>query len=225
MKKVMVVCVLVLFLCASCTTVKNVEGTNADGSPVWTTEVPFSKRCLYGVGRAKFSNAQNSEKAAEVQAYADLARKVTATIKESTAVYANDSSSTLAEAFESIVLVSTNVTLKEVMTVDKWMSPEGEAWALVSLETKKLKKIYQDAANDYLNQLEEKKIAAEKKLAALLEKMGTELDEEESLLKELAEEKVSSIEKELDEVKAILNHEKLSQNFADALSSQGFDVE
>lgn len=225
MKRTLIVCTLLLsLLFVSCTTIRNVEGTNADGSPVWTTAIPSSNKYLYGVGSAKFSNAQNSYKAAEAQAFADLAGKVSSTIKESTSVYANDASGVLRDAYESIILVSTNITLKGVTTVDKWMAPDGTAWYLVSLEVKKLPKIYKDAANDYLNQLEEKKLSAEKKLSVLLEEMGENLDENGKLLKKLAEEKVDSIKEEANLVISRVDVDALAQILSDKLSSMGYEV-
>ena len=76
MKKLFVVLVIAIML-ASCATETDITEKNADGSPIWTTEVPQSNKYVYGVGSAKLSNQQNSRTAADANARADLSRKLT----------------------------------------------------------------------------------------------------------------------------------------------------
>lgn len=123
---------------------------NADGSPVWTTSVPQSTKYIYGVGNAKFSNERNSSAAADARARADLSRRLQSTIQDATAVYLADSGGAVAEAFETITVQAVHLTVQGIQVERRYVSGDGTAYSLVSFEAKKLKELYQMAANDYL---------------------------------------------------------------------------
>lgn len=223
-KKIVVYALTLTMLLASCSTTKNVHGNNKDGSPIWTTEIPSSNKELYGVGKANFSIESNSESAAKSLAISDLGRKVSTTIKESTAIYSIEADSVVKEAYEHLTLVSTNITLKGVNLVDSWISPDGTAWALVSLKVNKLPEIYEDAANDYFNQLKEKRIDAQSKLNNLLAELAENLDESSASIKDLAQEKVSQIAKDIDIILNSIDVDDVSKSIADYLIESGYQI-
>lgn len=166
--------IVTLLLVISCATGTDITKKNPDNSPIWTTEIPKSNSLYYGVGKAKFSNADNSRKAAEANAVADLAGKLQVTLKESTAVYTNDADGDVVTAYETLIVKSTNFTLNKVTIEQSWTAEDGTVWVLVSMKASNLKDLYKLAANDYMNQLEEKRIAALNNLAEGIAKMNSE---------------------------------------------------
>ena len=191
MRKTILILLAVLLL-ASCATETDIDELNADGSPIWTTIVPESSKYVYGVGRAKLSTEANSANSADANARADLARKLQSTIKEATANYTNDSEGSLLEAYEQITLQVVNFTMQGVKTEQRWSAPDGTVWTLVSLEAKSLDDQYALAANDYMNQIEEKKAETEDRLAALLEALAEE-EGDSQMVKDAAEKKASEL--------------------------------
>ena len=223
-RNLIVVLLLAILVLSSCRTVENVNGFNNDGSPVWTTAIPSSNREIYGVGSAKLTTKMNSELASESLAISDLARKISSTIKENTAIYSNDADQVVRDAYEQIVVLSTNLTIKGIKVEDRWTSEDGNVWTLVSVPTKNLSKIYKDAANDYLNQLEEKRLANQIKLAKLISELSESKDENAMKIKELAEQKVNAFSDGVDHVLASINPEELATKLAEELVKLGYEI-
>ena len=162
MKKLIVLVCLMTLLFVSCkSTDTDITVVAKDGTPIWVSQIPQSKKLYYGVGSAKLSNLQNSQSSADVAARSDLAKKLQATIEEATVNYTNDSEKAVAQAYESIVLQTVKLTMKGVKIEQRYTATDGRVYSLVSFEAKKLKDLYKDAANDYKNQLEEKKLKLE----------------------------------------------------------------
>ncbi len=203
MKKLIVLVCLMTLLFVSCkSTDTDITVVAKDGTPIWVTQIPQSKKLYYGVGSAKLSNLQNSQSSADVAARSDLAKKLQATIEEATVNYTNDSEKAVAQAYKSIVLQTVKLTMKGVKIEQRYTATDGRVYSLVSFEAKKLKDLYKDAANDYKNQLEEKKLKLEQEklnleakkaeLIASLAVRDQELTEKNSAQKLL----LASLEKE-----------------------------
>ncbi len=174
MFKKLIFILLSLLIITSCATETDIDAVNDDGSPIWTTIVPESNKYVYGVGRAKLSNEANSTASADADARADLASKLQSTIKEATSNYTNDSEGDLRNAYEQITIQFVEFTMRGVKTEQHWTAPDGTVWSLVSLEAKTLDDQYALAANDYLTQIEAKKVETESKLADLLEALAAQ---------------------------------------------------
>lgn len=173
MIKKIILILLALSLIVSCaSTETDIDAVNEDGSPVWGTDVPESRKFIYGVGSAKLSNDNNSQNSADARARADLARKLQATIQEATVNYTNDAEGSLLNAYEQLTMQMVNFTVQGIKIEQRWKAPDGTIWSLVSIEAKTLDDQYALAANDYLNQLEAKKVETDNKLADLLAELS-----------------------------------------------------
>ena len=173
MIKKIILILLALSLIVSCaSTETDIDAVNEDGSPVWVTDVPESRKFIYGVGSAKLSNDNNSQNSADARARADLARKLQATIQEATVNYTNDAEGSLLNAYEQLTMQMVNFTVQGIKIEQRWKAPDGTIWSLVSIEAKTLDDQYALAANDYLNQLEAKKVETDNKLADLLAELS-----------------------------------------------------
>lgn len=173
MIKKIILILLALSLIVSCaSTETDIDAVNEDGSPVWVTDVPESRKFIYGVGSAKLSNDNNSQNSADARARADLARKLQATIQEATVNYTNDAEGSLLNAYEQLTMQMVNFTVQGIKVEQRWKAPDGTIWSLVSIEAKTLDDQYALAANDYLNQLEAKKVETDNKLADLLTELS-----------------------------------------------------
>ena len=215
---------LVLMLLSSCATGTDITAKNKDGSPIWTTEIPTSNRYLYGVGRAKLTIASNSEQAADAAARADLAKKINVNVKDALAMYTNESSATIVSAFETIIVESVNLTMKRVVVEQRWTAPDGTVWSLVSFRIKDLPDLYADSANDYLNQLEEKKISTQNKLIELLRELGDSEDADVVELKKLAQEKADGILSETEEILRSIDVQAQRNDISEYLTGNGYDL-
>ncbi len=172
MKKLILILLSIILIVSCASTDTDIKAVNEDGSPIWTTEVPQSKKLFYGVGRAKLSNEANSQNSADANARADLARKLQSTINEATVNYTNDAEGSLLNAYEQLTMQVVNFTMQGVKTEQHWTAPDGTVWSLVSIEAKKVDDLYELAANDYLVQIEEKKAETDSKLNALLAELA-----------------------------------------------------
>ena len=173
MIKKIILILLALSLIVSCaSTETDIDAVNEDGSPVWVTDVPESRKFIYGVGSAKLTNDNNSQNSADARARADLARKLQATIQEATVNYTNDAEGSLLNAYEQLTMQMVNFTVQGIKIEQRWKAPDGTIWSLVSIEAKTLDDQYALAANDYLNQLEAKKVETDNKLADLLAELS-----------------------------------------------------
>lgn len=214
-------CILLLISCATGT---NLKERNADGSPIWTTQIPSSSKLLYGVGKAKLTLQSNSERAADSIAMADLAKKISVNIKNATSQYSNDTASVVTNAFETIIIETTNVTMKGVVVEDRWTATDGTVWTIVSFRIKDLPKLYKDSANDYLNQLEEKRINTQNKLLQLIKEIGNESDSDSLAIKGAAEAKAAEIFSEIDLLTNSIDSKSLSDALEQYLKSAGYDL-
>ena len=206
MRKLILISLVIVILVCSCATGTDITEKNADGSPIWTTEIPKSTKYLYGVGRAKLLMESNSQQAADAQARSDLALKIRVNMKDALAMYSDEASNVVVSAFETLIVQSVNLTMNKVVVEQRWTAPDGTVWSLVSFRVKDLPDLYADAANDYLNQLEEKRISTEKKLADLLEELKDSTDENTAEMRRLAQEKAASIVSEVNEIEGRLDN-------------------
>lgn len=218
-----IICLVLMLLC-SCATGTDINAKNKDGSPIWTTEIPKSNRLLYGVGRAKLTIASNSEQAADAAARADLAKKINVNVKDALAMYTSEASATIVSAFETIIVESVNLTMKKVVVEQRWTAPDGTVWSLVSFRIKDLPDLYADSANDYLNQLEEKKISTQNKLIELLRELGDSEDADVVELKKLAQEKADGIITETEEILRSIDVKAQKNDISEYLTENGYDL-
>lgn len=215
---------LLMILVCSCATGTDITKKNADGSPIWTTEIPKSSKYLYGVGKAKMLMSSNSQQAADAAARSDLALKINVNMKDALSMYTNEASSAVVSAYETLILQSVNLTMKNVVVEDRWTDDEGTVWSLVSFKVKDLPSLYKDAANDYLNQLEEKKINTQNKLVTLLTEMQDSNDADSAELKRLAQEKADAILAEVAEIEGSLDISSQAEELAKYLLENGFEL-
>jgi len=214
----------VLALLCSCATGTDITRKNEDGSPIWTTEIPTSNRVLYGVGKAKLMIDSNSQQAADAAARTDLAYKISVNIRDALAMYSNEASEVVVSAFENLTVQSVNLTMKKVVVEQRWTADDGTVWSLVSFRIKDLPALYADAANDYLNQLEEKRISTERKLIDLLAELGDSTDSNVVELKRLAQAKADSIINEVDEVAGSIDVDAQVRTLSEYLSLNGYEL-
>lgn len=225
MKRFFFISLVMIILLCSCATGTDITQKNADGSPIWTTEIPKSTKYLYGVGKAKMLMDSNSQQAADAAARNDLALKINVNVKDALAMYSNEASSTVVSAYETLILQSVNLTMKKVVVEQRWAADDGTIWSLVSFRVKNLPELYRDAANDYLNQLEEKRISTEAKLVALLEELKDSTDENAAEMRRMAQEKADSIVSEVIEVEGSIDIPVQVVEIAQYLVNNGFELE
>ena len=119
--------------------------TNDDGSPKWTTNVPYSRTTFYAVGYGKLSNQQNSLMRAEAQAKDRIARWISTTVQGALSNYFLDSGTSgeqTLEMMESISSQIVNVSLNGSRMEEQWADPNGGVWVLYSYPIKNLKEAY-----------------------------------------------------------------------------------
>lgn len=216
---------LVCALLCSCTTGTDISKKNSDGSPIWIAEVPKSSEYLYGVGKAKLTIDSNSQQAADAAARSDLALKINVSIDNALAIYSNETSATVVSAYEALIMQSVNLAMRKVVVEERWTAKDGTVWSLVSFRVKNLPEIYADAANDYLNQLEERRLSTEAKLVVLLEELKHSTDGYSVELKIIAQEKADSIVSEIEEITEEMGDIASQVNtLEDFLVKEGFEI-
>lgn len=213
----------VALMLASCATGTDITQKNNDGSPIWTTTIPESNKLLYGVGSAKFSTDKNSSDASYSAAVTDLARKVSVRIQDASSAYSSDADSQLLTAYENVRTLTVNITLKGVKTVERWKAEDGTVWTLVSLEAKRLPEIYNDAANSWKAQQEEKKLSIMSKIASLNESLGDRNDEKANEMRSLAEERSSEMLLEIEQLMAGMHFSEITENIKTELARDGYN--
>jgi len=245
-KTLLSIVVIILVLLASCATVENdatvvntataensatvdvsksvSAKTNNDGSPAWTSKIPTSSKMLYGVGKAKLMTSSNSQQAADAMARSDLALKISTNLNSALTVYSNEASTVVITAYETIIKQSVNLTMKKVVVEQRWVENDGTVWTLVSFKIKDLPALYEDAANDYLNQLEERRISTANKLATLLKELGDSSDEDVLTLRQLAQQKAESIIAEVSEISGSIDIPTQKDELSQYLLEEGFDL-
>ncbi len=218
-------CILILvlsLLALSCTTTKNVEGTNNDGSPVWTTKIPSSNKLLYGVGSAKLSTKHNSEDASYANASSNLARQLSLRVDEASVVYSNDAEKSTKEAYESIKKTSVSFTLMGVVTEERWTAEDGTVWTLLSVKIDNLPKMYEAAANTYIKEEEKKIEEINNKLNAVLEELKDQNDDDSLKLKAMYEAKAESLESEITTVIKSVDYPGVRREIEKKLAEDGY---
>ncbi len=214
-----------LTLIISCASGTDITKKNEDGSPVWTTEIPKSSKLLYGVGKAKLSNTTNSQDAAYANASSDLARKISVRIDEATAVYSQDAESSTKNAYESIKIASVSLTLKGVVTEDRWIEKDGTVWTLVSVKVKNLPQMYEDSSRGFINGQNEEIENIQKKLDALIAQLGDATDAESLSLKSAAEKKASDLENEITSTLSSIRCDDVRDEIKKELVADGYSLD
>lgn len=212
-------------LIMSCATGTDISRTNKDGSPIWVSEIPTSNRLIYGIGKAKYSSNANSQDASYANACSDLAKKVNMKIDSATAVYSNEASDLTKDSYENIKVLTVSLTMKGVVTEDRWTEEDGTVWTLVSYKIKDLPKLYSDAANDYIIQQEAKKEETRNKLAILLADIGDSKDADTLYRKEYAEKIANEIISEIEMATKDLNISRVESRIESDLKQEGFILE
>lgn len=225
MKKLFVILVIAIML-ASCATETDITEKNADGSPIWTTEVPQSNKYVYGVGSAKLSNQQNSRTAADANARADLSRKLQVMLNDAVSVYSNDSEGSVLAAYEQITVQTVSMSIRGIKTEQSWTAPDGTVWTIVSVRTKNLDKTYELEANQYLNKLEKDKLVLQEKYLSLMADIVA--DEEKNEATDAVSAAVDSYyqreNEKLNEILDSISPEELAKAVAATLISNGYDL-
>ena len=215
----------VSMLIVSCASGTDITKKNEDGSPIWTTEIPKSSKLLYGVGKAKLSNTTNSQDASYANASSDLAKKISVRIDEATSVYSQDAESSTKDAYESIKIASVSLTLKGVVTEDRWTESDGTVWTLVSVKVKNLPQMYEDSSRGFINVKNDEIEDIQKKLDALIAQLGDAQDAESLSLKSAAEKKASDLESEISHTLSSIKCDEVRDAIKDALIADGYTLD
>lgn len=216
--------VLILLVIVSCATGTDVKKKNSDGSPVWVTEIPESNILVYGVGRSKLSNLKNSQDASYADANADLAKKLSVRVNEASSTYASDTEGIVLDAYESIKMMTVSFTMKGVALEDRWVAEDGTVWTLVSLRIKDLPEMYEEAAENYRKEQEERKSSTLRKLEELIAEIGETEDEETLSLVKLASEKANSIVEEIDVALSTIDTDGVRDKIGESLVLDGYNL-
>ena len=205
MKKISIILlVAVMLLGSSCTTIENVKGTNSDGSPVWTKEIPYSNKFFYGVGSARFQVDRNSQKAADADAKANLAANIETTIDAFTEVSYEENGGMLT-SFENMIRETQSITLRYIKIEERWVAPDGTYWTLCSLPAKDVAMNLELDANEYRNKLEREMLMIEREKLDILKS----LEEMEPFLVSAAEKLENGEELDFAESKSLDDLQKI----------------
>lgn len=222
--KAALIIMIMAILAVSCATGTDITQKNNDGSPIWTTVIPESNKVLYGVGSAKFSTDKNSRDASYSDAVADLARKISTRIKEATASYVSDSEGAMADAYENIRVMTVNVTIKGIKAVERWKAEDGTVWTLVSFNVKDLPELYNDAANSYKAQQEERRLDIMNRYKKLLEESKEHEGENTLAMLEMAKARADEMIYDIETVNAAIAAEEISETISINLERDGYDL-
>ena len=153
-----------------------------------------------------------------------MAKKLSIRVNEASSTYASDSEGVVLDAYESIKVMTVSFTMKGVVLEDRWVAEDGTVWTLVSLKIKDLPSMYEEAANNYRKEQEDKKSSTLRKLEDLLAAVGETEDEETLSLLKLASEKADSIVEQIDVTLSKINTEGVRDKIGESLVLDGYDL-
>ena len=212
---------LIVTVLASCASV-------GSGAPSWVKSVPESRKLIYGVGSAKLTTEKNSSDASYGLALSDLVSKLYPVIDEATDDCVTDGT---AEAYEKIKLSATSTLVSKALKDEVWTSSDGTVWTLVSVSVSDFPSLYEEATDEYILALEEKRVTTLEKLDNLIVSLGVEesdgsitLTSDALLLKEKAERKADEIISGIDRVEKGLRNDEVVEKIRHGLNTRGFNV-
>ena len=198
------------------------------GSPLWVKSAPESRKLIYSVGSAKLTTEKNSSDASYGLALSDLVSKLYPVIDEATAEYITDNT---LEAYEKIKLSATSTLVSKAVKDEVWTSADGTVWTLVSVAVSDFPSLYEEATEEYIVSLEEKRVTTLEKLDDLIVSLGVEesgvsisLSSEALLLKEKAEKKADEIISIIDSVEKGLRINEVVERIRLSLQTLGYKV-
>lgn len=174
------------------------------------------------------SSVENSRHASYGFALSNLASKLYPVIYGAVADYVSADN---AEAYEKIKMVATSSLTAGVQIDDVWVDDDGTVWTLISASISDFPAVYKTAAENYLEELEEKRTATLEKLDDFLSSLNiTESDNEAAspdllLLKEQAEKKVEELIWDIDRIENSLNSDSIAKRIRIILKREGYTVD
>ena len=136
-----------------------------------------------------------------------------------------------AEAYEKIKLSATSTLVSKALKDEVWTSSDGTVWTLVSVSVSDFPSLYEEAADEYILALEEKRVTTLEKLDNLIVSLGVEesdgsitLTSDALLLKEKAERKADEIISGIDRVEKGLRIDEVVEKIRHGLNTRGFNV-
>lgn len=198
--------------------------------PGWVKETPESSEFVYGVGRGRMSNEENSRNASYGFAVSSLVAELYPIIDEATVDYI---SSDNAEAFSRIRTAATSAFASSVVRKEVWTDKVGTVWTIVSAPVRDFPSIYKESAEDYIAEIEEKRTVTLQKLEALISSLEVEgcddgtvfFTPDALLLKEKAEKKASEIICEIDRVIDSLDIDAVMERLRIVLKREGYRLD
>ena len=152
----------------SCATVSAPQQSTASNVPVgkyglpmpaWAMGTPKGQDYVYGVGQAKFSNEQNSRKAASVSAKQNLAASLEVAIQGISTIYTNDAGQTdstiisqAMQAFEELTIQKIDQVMIGVSEDEFWIAEDGTAFCLVSIPVVNVGKTLESVFEEYVDE-------------------------------------------------------------------------
>ena len=157
--------ILTLISCATVSvpkqsTVSNVPvGKYGLPMPAWAMGTPKGQDYVYGVGQARFSNEQNSRKAASVSAKQNLAASLEVAIQDISTIYTNDAGQTdstiisqAMQAFEELTIQKIDQVMIGVSEDEFWIAEDGTAFCLVSIPVVNVGKTLESVFEEYVDE-------------------------------------------------------------------------
>ena len=161
----MIVVVVALVSCATSSAPQQSTASNVPVGkyglpmPAWAMNTPKDQTYLYAVGQAKFSNDQNSRKAAAVSAKQILAGSIEVAIQGISTVYTNDAGqaddkfiSQAMQAFEELTIQKIDQVMIGVSEDEFWIAEDGTAFCLVSIPVVNVGKTLESVFEEYVNE-------------------------------------------------------------------------
>lgn len=175
------------------------------------------------------TNEKNSRDASYGVALTDLVAKLFPVIEEAIAPYSSDMT---VEAYRKITTAATSAIVSKAAREDGWTSPDGTVWTLVSSDVRDFPSLFEQACDEYIQALEEKRMATLEKLDSLIASLEVEknsdgaviLTPDAILLKEKAEKKADEIISEIDRVESSLRIEEVVKRIRSGLQKRGYAV-
>lgn len=204
--------------------------SSGSASPEWVKDTPVNSEFVYGVGRGRMSNEENSRNASYGFAVSALAAELYPIIDEATVDYISSGNG---EAFSRIRTAATSAFASCVVRKEVWTDKDGTVWTIVSASVREFPSMYKESAEDYIAELEEKKTVTLEKFEALISFLEVEecadgtvsFTLDALLLKETAEKRASEIICEIDRVIDSLDIDAVTERIRVILKREGYMVD
>ncbi len=189
---------------------------------------PKDREFVYGVGSARMSTTGNSKHASYGFALSNLASKLYPVIDEAVAEFVSADN---AEAYEKIKTTATSFFTASAQIDEVWIDNDGTVWTLISAPVNDFPNVYKTAAEDYLEELEEKRTVTLEKLDDILSSLdftesdGGAVSSDLLLFREKAEKKADEIIRNIDRIENSFNSDSVVERIRIILKRVGYKVD